>query len=491
MNKNIVKIKSIEINNIKNVKNGKIDLISKNNIVKNDMNFEFNCDDENINYKNKEVNIDCTNVIGLYGQNGSGKTALVDALNILKYIMMGKSIKSINSNNDLNEFITFGADIASIIVEFIIINHEVKYIVKYEVRFEQIKDFDNNEKFTVSYEDFKVKKFNGTVWKREVSYLKHELNMEAFIEPKSKGNKLLKLSKEKELNLRLAEKMTVEEKQCSFFFNETIYNMLSQIYSEDDIKILSILKDFANHKFFIINNKHNAVISMDFVLPIAFCENYGNTSTFGDLAISLYEPTLLSKSDYSILKILLTKINLVIDAIIPNLQLEIQEYGFQLDDNGNENIRCELLSSRSDRKIPIRCESDGIIKIISVLNLLINMYNDESFCVIIDELDAGIFEYLLGEILTIIEENAKGQLIFTSHNLRPLETLNKNNIYFTTTNENKRYIKLSGVKTNNNLRDFFIRSINLGYKSENIYEITKKSKIRRVFRKAGEINGCN
>ena len=31
---------------------------------------------------------------------------------------------------------------------------------------------------------------------------------------------------------------------------------------------------------------------------------------------------------------------------------------------------------------------------------------------VVDELDAGIFEYLIGEILQIISESGKGQLIF-------------------------------------------------------------------------------
>ena len=41
----------------------------------------------------------------------------------------------------------------------------------------------------------------------------------------------------------------------------------------------------------------------------------------------------------------------------------------------------------------------------------------------VDELDSGIYEYLLGECLEVMQDKAKGQLIFTSHNLRPLEIL--------------------------------------------------------------------
>lgn len=49
---------------------------------------------------------------------------------------------------------------------------------------------------------------------------------------------------------------------------------------------------------------------------------------------------------------------------------------------------------------------------------------------VIDELDSGVFEYLLGELLSVFSDGGKGQLIFTSHNLRALEMLNKQSIYF-------------------------------------------------------------
>lgn len=78
------------------------------------------------------------------------------------------------------------------------------------------------------------------------------------------------------------------------------------------------------------------------------------------------------------------------------------------------------------------------------MQLLIVVFNRESITVAIEKLDAGVFEYLLGELLRIISEKGKGQLIFTSHNLRPLETLDKNFIAFTT-NPSNRYIKLTNV----------------------------------------------
>ncbi|HBE87038.1 MAG TPA: hypothetical protein DDW53_19320 [Lachnoclostridium sp.] len=114
------------------------------------------------------------------------------------------------------------------------------------------------------------------------------------------------------------------------------------------------------------------------------------------------------------------------------------------------------------------------------------VYNNASMCLIIDELDAGVYEYLLGELLSVFEKGAKGQLIFTSHNLRALEMINKSSIVFSTTNPSNRYIRLQNIKSNHNLRDMYLRSIVLGGQKEAIYEETDSVEIGRAFRRAGK-----
>ena len=73
---------------------------------------------------------------------------------------------------------------------------------------------------------------------------------------------------------------------------------------------------------------------------------------------------------------------------------------------------------------------------------------------------------MLGELLDIFNKSAKGQLIFTSHNLRALEMLDKDNIMFSTVNPERRYIRMKNVKASNNLRDMYIRGITLGGQDE-------------------------
>ena len=102
----------------------------------------------------------------------------------------------------------------------------------------------------------------------------------------------------------------------------------------------------------------------------------------------------------------------------------------------------------------------------------------------IDELDAGIFEYLLGEILQMVEDSGQGQLIFTSHNLRPLEVLDKRFVRFTTTNADNRYYQMKHVGSNNNLRDVYFREIVMGEQDEELYSSGKRFRIVSSLRRA-------
>lgn len=79
-------------------------------------------------------------------------------------------------------------------------------------------------------------------------------------------------------------------------------------------------------------------------------------------------------------------------------------------------------------------------------------------------------------------------MIFTSHNLRILEVLPIHNLWFTTTNEENRYMQLKGVKKLNNPRDVYLRAIQLGGQDEAIYKETNAYDMKRAFRKAAIIN---
>ena len=255
---------------------------------------------------------------------------------------------------------------------------------------------------------------------------------------------------------------------------------------KDYARVIHALFVFALRDLFVINSSHSGVISANFLLPMAFRIEKEKTGMKGDFAVPLMEPVVLDIERKNILDEIVNQINTVLYTIIPGMSIEVKDYGQQAMDSGEEGWKVELMSNRDGKRtIPIRMESEGIIKIVSILNVLIQAFGNPSICLVIDELDAGIFEYMLGELLDIFNKSAKGQLIFTSHNLRALEMLDKDSIMFSTANPDNRYIHMKNVKESNNLRSMYIRSITLGGQEENIYEETDSLKIARAFRKAG------
>ena len=182
----------------------------------------------------------------------------------------------------------------------------------------------------------------------------------------------------------------------------------------------------------------------------------------------------------------MNNMNIVLEQIIPGLSIKVYELDTELSKDSKPGKRLQLMSERNGKEIPLKYESEGIKKIVSILQLLIVVYNSESITLAVDELDAGIFEYLLGELLKVISEKGKGQLIFTSHNLRPLETIDKGFIAFTTVNPENRYIRFVNVKGNNNLRDFYYRDITLGEQTEPVYDPTNNYEIMLALKEAGK-----
>ena len=222
------------------------------------------------------------------------------------------------------------------------------------------------------------------------------------------------------------------------------------------------------------------------MLPLSFKYESGENGAVGNILIPLEEAAPIPDEAISVVERVINSMNVVLPQIVPGLTIRMEILGEMFFRNGKKGVKVQLVSLKNKKAISLKYESEGIKKIISILQLLIVVYNRSSITVAIDELDAGVFEYLLGELLRIISEKGKGQLLFTSHNLRPLETLDRGFIAFTTTNSNNRYIRMSNIKDNNNLRDFYFRDIILGEQNEEVYELTNNAEIALAFREAGE-----
>jgi len=490
-----LRLTDLEINGLKNVKNGKLNFVNKRKAFK-------------------------ASVLGLYGQNGTGKTALIDALHILKLLLSGKSIPDEYCN-----YINVDSQEANLSYRFrIYVSETENYDVDYEVCL--TVDEEGEESFSTSVVAEEVLPYlserEGNLWnslgkkKRRLEIKSEKLSYAytdgekrikkhtflqstrtELIAPKKYYALLFGRKKETAERLKLISLIAKQKSQSLFFsaaFLQLLFEQLNASKTPNyellfHIDILLKLAKYGRTELFVLGASSTGKINLG-ELPIRYNasekQEHGIT---GEYFLSLDEATELPEELFPETKRLIQNINGVLEQIIPSLTISVADLGTVMlmeNGEGKKGRRIQLMSNKNSKEIPLRYESEGIKKIVSVLHLLIGMYNQSSITVAIDELDAGIFEYLLGEILHILSEKGKGQLIFTSHNLRPLETIDRGFIAFTTTNPENRYIRFTNIKTTNNLRDFYFRDIVLGEQNEPVYEMTNNAEIALALREAGE-----
>lgn len=439
---NIIRIKHIDVKNIRNVKQG---------------NLKTNTEFENMH---------SADIVGFYGQNGSGKTAMVEAFSLLNDLLNTSELPEKSDN-----LLQFGQDFIELHFEFLINNQFGEFTVKYESKLEVDETRLKVVREKVSYkENISKKRFKDII-------LKDNNNIQ--IRRKS----LKSLVEELKLKVMLSNEMALAN-HTGFVFRNELKEVFKNVLTEEEFEIIKNLVVDFNKDYHVINNEQTGLISANIVMPFSIHLK----DIRGNIPYGLKEPMLLPKSAFEAIKKVVNQINVVIEHLIPGLQVIVNTINFETTDDGNEGIRFEFLSRRNRVTLPLRCESAGVLKLISILSTLIAVYNNPNTCVVIDELDSGIFEYLLGEILEVINTNGKGQLFFTSHNLRALEVLSSKNLWFTTMNEENRFIQLKGIKKLSNIRDVYLRAVQLGGQDEELYKETDYYDIKKAFRKAGGLN---
>lgn len=388
------------------------------------------------NFKNiKRAELDFKNsMLGLYGQNGSGKTALIEVLDLVKTILCGQKVSS-----DFLNMIHVDAEYSRIVVQFTMDEKERHSEIEYSFKLNRTSIYD--EILSYGYVDGEARVVK--------SKLIDASNSPTF-SPVSKYKSLIGPSEENELNVMVIKKMVRKEFRSFIYsseFLEVVRNRSNECKDKEFMRhmyILESLVNFANYELFVVKSKCCIDDSMVF-----------------------------SKSALDVYKRKIESMNRVLPYLVPDLTMGVKVLGKELMRDSSVGYRVELVSN----KIPFKYESDGVKRIVSILQPLIEIFNNTSVVVAIDDLDCGIHEYLFGEIVKLMCEQAKGQLIFTVHNLRPLELINKKFLVFTTTDPDNRYVRYKNIAAHNNLRNVYIRDIALS-------DFVKSAEISYGLRKA-------
>lgn len=459
-------------------------------IIKSELFYFKNVEYGEIRYMNyssveKDARIEKNDIVGIYGQNGSGKTALVEALDIIRCILSGREIPYEPYQGLLD------ADSSRIRLSFFIEREDEKYKADYEAAL--VPD-QNEKKINLLAEKLWYWR-RGATWKavRDLEFQNPYYDSDSILknasaEIYSTHRKELKNIKGIQGVQNLA--VYCAQKRISIFFNDLMVNQMFQAENGRNVEqevlasVLSGLHDFGHFYFQVVKVNQLADVNRSVILPMNIHAESNNYIMQGCLPLVMDGKGEVSEHLYKQLKEAIKALNIALKAIIPNLQIELRKISEELDKDGNNQLLVEVYSVRKNKQFLSKYESEGIKRIISLLNYLISVYNDPKVCLVVDELDSGIFEYLLGEILGILNDEAKGQMIFTSHNLRAFEKLNIKSIICSTANAQNRYIRLTGKEKNHNPRDFYIRTVTIGGQKEELYDEADLQSIGYAFRKA-------
>ncbi len=469
----IVRIQKMELNNLKNVGKGTI---------------KFAC--------NMRENIfeDKSDILAIYGQNGSGKTTAIYAIQLFKNLLTGRKLEK-----DCANYIKVGTKSASCLFQLSVIDakkQEFKIAYEFELKIDDInfkhnelvddEHLDDDRKVYVSSEKISLSRIVDGKWTKRATVMGYSDEDESVLFPKVRYNQIVSGDKGLEDELRVT-KLLIKKSSRSFLFSSELFDIIRDSRIEEEYKnVFVILQEYAAINLHVISNTDSGIINANIALPLSFVLKEKDSKYLLKGSLNLNGTSRIPREFFDSISDKMKTINMVLQEIIPGLTIRLKHIGIELDKDSDETVLVQIIAKRGNTEVPLRYESDGIKKLLSILYGLIMVFNNSSTTLAVDEFDSGIFEYLLGEILKIVEEHGRGQIIFTSHNLRPLEVLNKRNIMFTTTNENNRYIRMKNVKTNNNFRDLYFHDIILGGQNECIYETTNPYMIRRAFRLAGD-----
>lgn len=472
--KSFIRLKRIIMKNFRNIEYGKVD-------------FPNSSFDE---YENEEPSI-----LGFYGQNGSGKTSCVMAIGLLRRALAGLSM-----DYRYNGCIRTGCDHAELEYEFTYLDEEnrklsISYSFHLTEKEKEKTDEDGNPVIDdVLYISNEILSYKGTdsdgaqIGKTLIADTTPDASKRGYAFGRDKNyKKLIKPSRETTNELR-EEKAVCYSDSRSFLFSEKLLDLIEKNENNKvTLLVLTFLQVFGQAYLHIIDNSNTGINNMNIVLPLliwSIDDDMKLTNASALLKMGKHDQESLPENYYPSFCNGIDSFNEVLCQLIPGFSIEINDLGVSKTRRGTDVHNFTLYSNRKGIRIPLNYESDGIRRIVSIMTLLIGVFNQRSMTVVIDEIDSGIYEYLLGEILRIMSSGAKGQLVFTSHNLRALEVLPSKYVCFTSTNPKKRFVKL--IRTgNSNLRDLYIRKIVLGSDDEQLYDPTDNYEIELAFYNAG------
>ena len=364
----------------------------------------------------KKFDASNSHVKAIYGPNGAGKTALVYAAEIYKNLVMNSDYLAMsNATGVLDNLVNQKSKKFEIEMYFAVLNkdQELDSVYKHKIVLEKV-----SERYLITEE--RLCKLTGLQLNNQDKY-----NSVFW----TKKGDIIELIKEGE--------------------DEKIKNASMNLLDKQSF-VTIFIKHIFGDKGIILGNKLDVAIlySLMFAFSITILmqdsdKNYINFSSVTSQLDTIQTQKKKLNDDNIFLNLL--RENRIpqrqteqvpkkdfdkCEKYINNLGLFIKVFKddfktieIKKDENG-DNYECEIILIYNDgKRINKKYESTGIKKIIEMYSVLCNVENGD--IVFIDEFDANIHDVLLVKLVEYVMDYAEGQLIFTTHNLAPMDVLQK------------------------------------------------------------------
>ena len=376
-----------------------------------------------------------SNVKGIFGPNGIGKTSIIKGIDILRKI-------SLNDNYLTNDF--------NLIILDKIINKKIEK-ANLEIEFLII---DSNKKKSRYVHSITI----AITSPKEIKILSENI--------KKKDPNTDQIVGEILIENGIIKNDSLHEDDLKSEIVDITKNLLEKRSIVNIVKP-SVLKSIDLEKIHYFYRKlHIKIDREDSHLGYALMDNpLKDDIPFND-SVGNYD-MIISKNNLQIFEDYLKRMTKFLKIFKPNLRnIEYEKK------EGKEEYYINILFVYDDYKVNYEFESMGIKNLFSLFTYFRALSEDE--VVVIDEIDTSIHDIYLNKLIEFFAVDGKGQLVFTAHNITLLQTLKKYKHSIDFINENMEVI--SWIKNGNSspfksYKDGYIKGLPFNIKEYDFLEI--------------------
>lgn len=360
------------------------------------------------------------NVKGIYGMNGSGKSAIITSVDILRNLLINPGyLNNPIVQGNLGEIINKKTEELFIGAEYLVNLKDLFMIFRYEIKLLK----DKNGKYVIDHECLTSKK---ALSKNDFMETVFEVKDGEFVSIGENENDMFaRMLRQKTTNLLINASM------CALFYDKIVISE-KEIHRNDLFKSLLALLIFGKkiHVYLDQSDDHRDY-HRDYLMQrsCGYSEELESSNVGKD---SLFSHFL--EMDGECLNVIAVTKNVVLKSMYGDFQRSVDSLyeflrifksdlqGIEIDKKEyHDAFICSLIMVYDSYRIHAEFESTGIKKLIKLFAYIKEMV--QGGIVFIDEFDSNLHDVYLCALLEYLMQYGAGQLCFTTHNVGPMDIL--------------------------------------------------------------------